>query len=165
MGYNTVALFLNDAWHQIENDSAKVLKDIRHESVLPENNGDIQVGNHANAIKVLQTFHADNEKILIAGGNDIIDFESNKFIQSLYNSNSYRQNMQVVIKRMNSYMDLLNKAMKLWDTLKQGDKIKYSGQIYMFQNFDNDNPTTLHCIDANNNSIMINASVNNLKKI
>ncbi len=73
MGYNTTALFLNDAIGNLKTDPDIGRK--IYEAILvtqrPENQKgvDFSIGNHCNGGMVLPSHHADQVQIIAAGGN------------------------------------------------------------------------------------------------
>jgi hypothetical protein len=91
MGYNTIVFLLNDFMHTLENSPKTVLWEITHPP-LPFEDEDVintQIENvarrnnellpHFQAITVLPTFHADQRKFFVAGGNCIEELTSIKF--------------------------------------------------------------------------------------
>jgi len=68
MGMNTTVVILNDALHQIENDP-EFGKNLSHSIMTHHNGGDVRAGNHCNAAQVIETHHADDNVIVVVGGN------------------------------------------------------------------------------------------------
>jgi hypothetical protein len=88
MGYNTVAFLLNDFMHELskspksatfllthppmsEDDKRRMQQTYYHR--IPEENGEPSV--HTQALEILPTFHADEQKFFLAGGNCIVDLK------------------------------------------------------------------------------------------
>ena len=73
MGYNTTVLVLNDALHEIENDpefGKKLVAAIRMMAIKPDKKRiDITVGNHGNAVSVIETHHSSATAVVAMGGN------------------------------------------------------------------------------------------------
>lgn len=76
MGYNTAAMFLNDALGGLKTDpdiGAKIYDAITISS-RPEyqkTGVDFSIGNHGNGGMVLPSYHADEVQILAVGGNNM----------------------------------------------------------------------------------------------
>ena len=81
MGWNTTVVVLNDALDQIKNDPefgkklASKISSIEVERHICERQGrtfygvDVSAGNHCNAATVIETHHADMNKVILVGGN------------------------------------------------------------------------------------------------
>ena len=70
MGYNTTVVVLNDALSDIENDpefGRKLAAAVRKVSLGKP--VDVSAGGHCNAAIVLETHHADNQQLVLVGGN------------------------------------------------------------------------------------------------
>lgn len=71
MGYNSTLLVLNDALHQIANDTEFGKKVADAISSLSVQNGPVYIssGGHVNAASAIETHHADGIKLVAIGGN------------------------------------------------------------------------------------------------
>lgn len=70
MGYNTAAVFLNDALNELKTDPEAGRK-LYDGIITADRKGynDIALGNHGNAVSVLSSRHADEDQIIVVGGN------------------------------------------------------------------------------------------------
>jgi hypothetical protein len=71
MGYNTAAIILNDGMDQLKKDPDTGKK--IHDGILMTMQGPqtIPLGNHCNPVMLLPSRHADEDQIVIVGGNYI----------------------------------------------------------------------------------------------
>ena len=81
MGWNTTVVVLNDALDQIAKDPkfgeklARAISSLSTEQYITEREGrqfygvDVDAGNHCNAATVIETHHADVQKLVLVGGN------------------------------------------------------------------------------------------------
>jgi len=78
MGYNTIALFSNDAYDQFSKHPEKTVENIKdgmnggHGSYK----GFYNVGNHANPMKVMKPRHADDSCVYVYAGNTLCEMNS-----------------------------------------------------------------------------------------
>ena len=85
MGYMTVAVFLNDAWDEIEKNPQKVIENIKkgmfchpYNEMTGSDRNQIEmtafpVGNHCNPMEVCASFHADDRHLLLVGENRTVN--------------------------------------------------------------------------------------------
>lgn len=83
MGFNTVAFLLNDFMHTLKDSPKSVLFKLAHPPMSEDDKGSLnkQVDSvaresgerppHSQALEVLPTFHADEQRFFVAGGNCI----------------------------------------------------------------------------------------------
>lgn len=69
MGYNTVMMWSNDGFDQIEKD-----KDIVRKCITASyRGGTVSAGYHTNPIKVMKTRHADDACVYVHMGNTLVE--------------------------------------------------------------------------------------------
>jgi hypothetical protein len=88
VGFNTVAFLLNDYMHTLEKSPKTVTWLLSHPVMSKEDKAylgrhDLRIDDepvvHGQALEVLPTFHADEQKFFVAGGNCISDLKCVRF--------------------------------------------------------------------------------------
>jgi hypothetical protein len=71
MGFNTTVVVMNDALHEIENDSefGKKLVEAIKQQYGKVNPVDVSAGSHCNAATVIEQHHSETTRIVLIGGN------------------------------------------------------------------------------------------------
>lgn len=109
MGYNTVALFSNDAYSQFEKHPKETVENIldgmngRRKSYK----GSYGVGNHANPMKVMKPRHASEDVVYVHSGNTLCEM-------GVYNSETedLMQNHPEFFERMLETMERETAALR-----------------------------------------------------
>ena len=84
MGYMTVVSILNDAWATIKENPKQFIQNIEDgmENFYGHTVNSYPVGNYSNPMEVRRSFHANQSKVLVVGGNHMEDLGEMKPMKS-----------------------------------------------------------------------------------
>lgn len=78
MGFNTVIMVLNDAWHQVRENPEKFVEDIQSKMNMEEPFYGDKYVHFGNEVQVDQTFHASDSHLYLAGGNWLMPLDEHE---------------------------------------------------------------------------------------
>lgn len=115
MGWNTIVMFRNDAWGQIQDNADDVIRGIGHAS--QGYGGDyesVSAGYHGNAVEVMRARHADDFMIYAHTGNGLIELSgySSRTLALAARDKTMREWIEDSVHVSEAHLNSLKKALK-----------------------------------------------------